>query len=82
VKREEEFSPLKNSEKISSQDNPHTCRLHLSRLHRRYIEQAGGTIIDSNSNSHTQSSDISQRNDDDTRGLSFLWFMLLSHKMM
>jgi len=43
VVRSEEFSPLKNSEKLPT-DNPATCRTHLSALHRRWIEAAGGKL--------------------------------------
>jgi len=43
IDREEEFSPLKNGLGASA-DSPQTCRDDLSRLHQRYITQAGGTI--------------------------------------
>jgi UDP-N-acetylglucosamine/UDP-N-acetylgalactosamine diphosphorylase len=72
VRRDEEFSPLKNSEKISSQDNPRTCRLHLSRLHRRYIEHAGGIILDetpkkSDNSTESTSKNIPQESHDNSR---------------
>jgi UDP-N-acetylglucosamine/UDP-N-acetylgalactosamine diphosphorylase len=44
VLRSEEFSPLKNDESAAS-DNPRTCRQHLSNLHIRFIEAAGGKVI-------------------------------------
>lgn len=43
VRREEEFSPLKNSEK-AKQDTPATVRSDLYALHRSYITRAGGLI--------------------------------------
>jgi len=42
--RNEEFSPLKNSVATPT-DNPHTCRLHLSNLHKNWIRKAGGTLV-------------------------------------
>jgi UDP-N-acetylglucosamine/UDP-N-acetylgalactosamine diphosphorylase len=44
VVRSEEFSPLKNSENDPT-DNPITCRNHVSALHRKWIEKAGGKIL-------------------------------------
>ncbi|XP_049851260.1 probable UDP-N-acetylglucosamine pyrophosphorylase [Schistocerca gregaria] len=41
VRRNEEFSPLKNSVEYSF-DNSITCRLHLSQLCKEYIKRAGG----------------------------------------
>jgi len=43
TERSEEFSPLKNSSAAPT-DNPHTCRLHLSNLCKKWIVQAGGTL--------------------------------------
>jgi len=47
--REDEFSPLKNSVH-SPVDNPITCRLHLSDLHKKWVEAAGGKFDSSTSN--------------------------------
>ncbi|KAL6060924.1 UDP-N-acetylglucosamine pyrophosphorylase [Balamuthia mandrillaris] len=44
VPREQEFSPLKNGAE-SLVDCPRTCRLHLSRLHKSFIQAAGGKIV-------------------------------------
>uniref|UniRef100_A0A6B2L3M6 UDP-N-acetylglucosamine diphosphorylase n=1 Tax=Arcella intermedia TaxID=1963864 RepID=A0A6B2L3M6_9EUKA len=41
--RGEDFSPLKNSMEAKT-DNPETCRKHLSDLHRKWIERAGGVV--------------------------------------
>ncbi|XP_050409984.2 UDP-N-acetylhexosamine pyrophosphorylase [Patella vulgata] len=46
VLREEEFSPLKNSDK-ESKDTPTTCRQAIFKLHQRYVEKAGGKFINS-----------------------------------
>ncbi|KAJ9599479.1 hypothetical protein L9F63_010049 [Diploptera punctata] len=46
VKREEEFSPLKNSDS-AEKENPTTCRNDIFALHRRYIQEAGG-MVDTN----------------------------------
>jgi len=43
MNRDEEFSPLKNSDE-TNKDCPKTCKEHLSNLHKRYIIQAGGII--------------------------------------
>ncbi|PSN34428.1 UDP-N-acetylhexosamine pyrophosphorylase [Blattella germanica] len=43
VKREEEFSPLKNSD-AAEKENPTTCRNDIFALHRRYIQDAGGLV--------------------------------------
>lgn len=45
VPRYSEFSPLKNCESVS-QDCPSTVRRNLLNLHRRYIENAGGKILE------------------------------------
>eukprot|EP01125_Pyxidicula_operculata_P019872 TRINITY_DN7229_c0_g1_i2.p1 TRINITY_DN7229_c0_g1~~TRINITY_DN7229_c0_g1_i2.p1 ORF type:complete len:360 (+),score=65.48 TRINITY_DN7229_c0_g1_i2:389-1468(+) len=42
--REEEFAPLKNSME-SPTDNPKTCRDLLSNLHKKWIESAGGILV-------------------------------------
>eukprot|EP00005_Dracoamoeba_jomungandri_P001143 CAMPEP_0174259408 /NCGR_PEP_ID=MMETSP0439-20130205/8227_1 /TAXON_ID=0 /ORGANISM="Stereomyxa ramosa, Strain Chinc5" /LENGTH=538 /DNA_ID=CAMNT_0015343281 /DNA_START=9 /DNA_END=1625 /DNA_ORIENTATION=- len=44
ILREEEFSPLKNGAG-STKDNAETCCAHLSALHKRYIEDAGGVVL-------------------------------------
>jgi len=46
--RSEEFSPLKNSIAFPN-DNPETCRTHLSNLHKIWLEQAGGIILNRDS---------------------------------
>lgn len=43
VKREEEFSPLKNADS-AEKENPTTCRSDIFSLHRRYIQDAGGIV--------------------------------------
>jgi len=48
VLRSEEFSPLKNSMDLPS-DNPETCRNHLSNLHKKWLVNAGGIILNSDS---------------------------------
>jgi UDP-N-acetylglucosamine/UDP-N-acetylgalactosamine diphosphorylase len=45
IVREEEFSPLKNASGVGK-DCPETCRRDLYRLHKRFITQAGGVILD------------------------------------
>ncbi|GAM25016.1 hypothetical protein SAMD00019534_081910 [Acytostelium subglobosum LB1] len=51
VDRSEEFSPLKNNAGMAvPKDSPETCLQDICRLHRRYIERAGGKLDDSNSN--------------------------------
>lgn len=44
VKREDEFSPLKNK-RGSGRDCPETARAALTKLHGRYILEAGGKFI-------------------------------------
>ncbi|XP_069696425.1 UDP-N-acetylhexosamine pyrophosphorylase [Periplaneta americana] len=43
VKREEEFSPLKNAE-TAEKENATSCRNDIFSLHRRYIQEAGGLV--------------------------------------
>lgn len=43
INREDEFSPLKNSESEPN-DNPRTCRINLSNLHKKYFYKAGGNF--------------------------------------
>jgi len=43
VKREEEFSPLKNAD-TAEKENPTTCRNSIFCLHRHYIQEAGGFV--------------------------------------
>jgi len=43
VKREEEFSPLKNAD-TAEKENPTTCRSSIFHLHRHYIQEAGGFV--------------------------------------
>ena len=45
VVREDEFSPLKNADG-AAKETPTTSRQSLSALHRKFIEQAGGTIVE------------------------------------
>lgn len=45
VPRDSEFSPLKNCESVS-QDCPSTVRKNLLNLHKQYIEQAGGQVLE------------------------------------
>lgn len=47
IKREDEFSPLKNSENEPN-DNPRTCRINLSNLHKNYVRRAGGSFNNDN----------------------------------
>lgn len=42
VRREDEFSPLKNG--TGDKDTPETCRRDLLQQHSRFIEQAGGIL--------------------------------------
>lgn len=46
VPRDSEFSPLKNCESVS-QDCPSTVRMNLLNLHKRYIDDAGGKVLES-----------------------------------
>ena len=43
-KREEEFSPLKNADKVGVSDTPTTAREALLKLHKKYVEDAGGKV--------------------------------------
>lgn len=43
VKREEEFSPLKNAD-TAEKENPTSCRNSIFHLHRQYIQEAGGFV--------------------------------------
>jgi len=43
VKREEEFSSLKNAD-TAEKENPTTCRNSIFSLHRRFIQEAGGSV--------------------------------------
>ncbi|KDR14652.1 UDP-N-acetylhexosamine pyrophosphorylase [Zootermopsis nevadensis] len=43
VKREEEFSPLKNAD-TAEKESPTTCRKDIFSLHRSYIQDAGGFV--------------------------------------
>lgn len=45
VPRDSEFSPLKNCESVS-QDCPSTVRRNLLNLHKCYIENAGGKVLE------------------------------------
>ncbi len=42
VRREDEFSPLKNG--TGNKDTPETCRRDLILQHIRYVKQAGGLL--------------------------------------
>ncbi len=42
VRREDEFSPLKNG--TGNKDTPETCRRDLLLQHSRYVQQAGATL--------------------------------------
>jgi len=44
VVREEEFSPLKNGPDAKT-DCPKTCRIHVSNLHKKFLKNAGATVI-------------------------------------
>ncbi|EFA85224.1 UDP-N-acetylglucosamine pyrophosphorylase [Heterostelium album PN500] len=51
VKRDEEFSPLKNNAGMAiPKDSPETCLRDICQLHRTYIERAGGKLDFSESN--------------------------------
>merc|ERR1712156_1137283 len=43
-KREEEFSPLKNADKVGASDTPTTAREALLKLHKQYVQAAGGQV--------------------------------------
>jgi UDP-N-acetylglucosamine/UDP-N-acetylgalactosamine diphosphorylase len=46
VKREEEFSPLKNGAGMAvPKDSPETCLVDLCRLYKSYVEKSGGVIV-------------------------------------
>lgn len=56
VKREDEFSPLKNADKpdgIGGDSNPRTSRWALMSLHHRLIESAGGQVAGQSGNAVT-----------------------------
>lgn len=42
VRRDDEFSPLKNG--TGDKDTPETCRRDLLHQHSRFIQQAGGIL--------------------------------------
>ncbi|XP_050424899.1 UDP-N-acetylhexosamine pyrophosphorylase [Adelges cooleyi] len=48
VNRDEEFSALKNGDTPGGKDNPSTSRLDVFKLHRKFIEKAGGKFIRDN----------------------------------
>jgi len=48
VKRDEEFSALKNSVAPGGKDNPKTARLDVFSLHRKFVEKAGGKFVRDN----------------------------------
>lgn len=45
VLREEEFSPVKNND-LEPKDTPTTARHAIYRLHKSYIERAGGSLVE------------------------------------
>eukprot|EP01126_Amoeba_proteus_P039552 TRINITY_DN4182_c0_g1_i1.p1 TRINITY_DN4182_c0_g1~~TRINITY_DN4182_c0_g1_i1.p1 ORF type:complete len:315 (-),score=50.77 TRINITY_DN4182_c0_g1_i1:185-1129(-) len=68
TERRAEFSPLKNSTK-SSNDNPDTCRRDLSNLHKKWVRDAGGIILNDTSDGLCEISPLVSY---DGEGLEFL----------
>lgn len=45
MRREEEFSPLKNSNEAKS-ENPNTCRKDITALHTKWLLNAGANFVE------------------------------------